>query len=309
MPVDGKPAMIYTLTVNPSLDYMIQVPHFKTGIVNRLLSEKYMAGGKGINVSIMLKNLGVESVALGFVGGFVGREIEDQLKEKNVRTDFVQLKNGTSRINVKLKSEEETDINAKGPEICKDELEGLFFKLNGLKENDILVLAGSIPKTLPDDFYAQIMERLVQKKIQFVVDAENKILMQSLKYRPLLVKPNNFELGQIFNVELNTRGDVIPYAKKLRELGARNVLVSLAGEGAVLVDEHGNVFEKEAPKGKVLNSVGAGDSMVAGFLSEYLASSDTERAFLMGLSAGSASAFSDGFATKEMVVNLFKTLR
>lgn len=301
--------MIYTLTVNPSLDYMIQVPHFKTGIVNRLLSEKFMAGGKGINVSIMLKNLGVESVALGFVGGFVGREIEDQLKEKNVRTDFVQLKNGTSRINVKLKSEEETDINANGPEICKDEIEGLFFKLNELKENDILALAGSIPKTLPDDFYAQIMERLVQKKIQFVVDAENKILMQSLKYRPLLVKPNNFELGQIFNVELNKRGDVIPYAKKLRELGARNVLVSLAGEGAVLVDEHGNVFEKEAPKGKVLNSVGAGDSMVAGFLSEYLASSDTERAFLMGLSAGSASAFSDGFATKENVVNLFKTLR
>ena len=301
--------MIFTLTVNPSLDYMIQVSHFKTGIVNRVLSEQFMAGGKGINVSIMLKNLGIESVALGFVGGFVGREIEGQLKEKNIKTDFVQLKNGTSRINVKLKSEEETDINAKGPEIDKSEIEGLFFKLNGLKENDILVLAGSIPKTLPDDFYAQIMERLVQKKIQFVVDAENKILMQSLKYRPLLVKPNNFELGQIFNVELNTRGDVIPYAKKLRELGARNVLVSLAGEGAVLVDEHGNVFEKEAPKGKVLNSVGAGDSMVAGFLLEYLASSDTERAFLMGLSAGSASVFSDGFATKENVVNLFKTLR
>ncbi|MBP5753310.1 MAG: 1-phosphofructokinase [Treponema sp.] len=300
--------MIYTLTVNPSLDYMIQVPQFKTGIVNRVLSEKFMAGGKGINVSIMLKNLGVESVALGFVGGFVGREIERQLNDKNIMTDFVQLKNGTSRINVKLKSEEETDINASGPEIGKDEIEELFFKLNELKENDILVLAGSIPKTLPDDFYAQIMERLVQKKIQFVVDAENKILMQSLKYRPLLVKPNNFELGQIFDVELNTRDDVIPHAKKIRELGARNVLVSLAGEGAVLVDEHGNVFEKAAPKGKVLNSVGAGDSMVAGFLSEFVASADTERAFLMGISAGSASAFCDGFASKENVMKLFKTL-
>ncbi|MBO7639351.1 MAG: 1-phosphofructokinase [Treponema sp.] len=300
--------MIYTLTVNPSLDYMIQVPQFKTGIVNRVLSEKFMAGGKGINVSIMLKNLGVESVALGFVGGFVGREIESELNEKKIRTDFVQLKNGTSRINVKLKSEEETDINASGPEIGKDEIEELFFKLNELKENDILVLAGSIPKTLPDDFYAQIMERLVEKKIQFVVDAENKILMQSLKYRPLLVKPNNFELGQIFDVELNTRDDVIPHAKKIRELGARNVLVSLAGEGAVLVDEHGNVFEKAAPKGKVLNSVGAGDSMVAGFLSEFVASADTERAFLMGISAGSASAFCDGFASKEIVMKLFKTL-
>ena len=301
--------MIYTLTVNPSLDYMIQVPQFTTGIVNRSSLEKVIAGGKGINVSLMLKNLGVESCALGFVAGFTGMEIERQLQEKNVRTDFVHLKNGLSRINVKIKSEQESEINANGPEIQKDEIDELFNKLNELKENDILVLAGSIPRTLPDDFYAQIMERLVQKKIQFVVDAENKILMQSLKYRPLLVKPNNFELGQIFNVELNTRDDVVTYAKKIHELGAANVLVSLAGEGAVLVDEKENVFTSAAPKGNVINSVGAGDSMVAGFISEYITTADTEKSFYKGICSGSASAFNTGFATKEMVDKLYASVR
>lgn len=299
--------MIYTLTVNPSLDYMIQVPQFEAGIVNRSSSEKFMAGGKGINVSLMLKNLGVESCALGFVAGFVGQEIERQLNEKNIMTDFVHLKNGLSRINVKIHSDQESEINANGPAIQKEEIEELFNKLNALKENDILVLAGSIPRTLPDDFYAVIMEKLADKKINFVVDAERRILMEALKYKPLLVKPNNYELGQIFDVELNTRDVVIPHAKKIRELGARNVLVSLAGEGAVLVDEHGNVFEKAAPKGKVLNSVGAGDSMVAGFISEYIKTSDTKRAFLMGISAGSASAFCDGFASCEMVSEIFNS--
>lgn len=299
--------MIYTLTVNPSLDYMIQVPQFKAGIVNRSSSEKIIAGGKGINVSLMLKNLGVESCALGFVAGFVGQEIERQLNEKKVMTDFVHLKNGLSRINVKIHSDQESEINANGPAIQKEEIEELFNKLNALKENDILVLAGSIPRTLPDDFYAVIMEKLADKKINFVVDAERRILMEALKYKPLLVKPNNYELGQIFDVELNTRDVVIPHAKKIRELGARNVLVSLAGEGAVLVDEHGNVFEKAAPKGKVLNSVGAGDSMVAGFISEYIKTSDTKRAFLMGISAGSASAFCEGFASCEMVSEIFNS--
>ena len=300
--------MIYTLTVNPSLDYMIQVPQFETGIVNRSSSEKIIAGGKGINVSLMLKNLGVESCALGFVAGFTGMEIERQLQEKNVRTDFVHLKNGLSRINVKIKSGEESEINANGPVIQKDEIEELFNKLNELNENDILVLAGSIPKTLPDDFYARIMEKLVTKKIRFVVDAEKRILMEALKFKPLLVKPNNFELGQIFNVELNTRDDVIPYAKKIHELGAANVLVSLAGEGAVLVDENENVFTSAAPKGNVVNSVGAGDSMVAGFISEYITTGDTEKSFYMGISAGSASAFCEGFASDEMVKKMFVTL-
>ena len=299
--------MIYTLTVNPSLDYMIQVPLFKAGIVNRSSSEKFIAGGKGINVSLMLKNLGVESCALGFVAGFVGQEIERQLNEKKVMTDFVHLKNGLSRINVKIRSDQESEINANGPAIQKEEIEKLFNKLNALKEKDILVLAGSIPRTFPDDFYAVIMEKLSDRKINFVVDAEKCILMEALKYKPLLVKPNNYELGQIFDVELNTRDDVIPHAKKIRELGARNVLVSLAGEGAVLVDEHGNVFEKAAPKGKVLNSVGAGDSMVAGFISEYIRTSDTKRAFLMGISAGSASAFCEEFASCEMVSEIFNS--
>ena len=301
--------MIYTLTVNPSLDYMIQVPQFTTGIVNRSSLEKVIAGGKGINVSLMLKNLGVESCALGFVAGFTGMEIERQLQEKNVRTDFVHLKNGLSRINVKIKSEQESEINANGPEIQKDEIDELFNKLNELKENDILVLAGSIPRTLPDDFYAQIMQKLVTKKIRFVVDAEKRILMEALKFKPLLVKPNNFELGQIFDVELNTRDDVVPYAKKIHELGAANVLVSLAGEGAVLVDENENVFTSAAPKGNVINSVGAGDSMVAGFISEYITTADTEKSFYKGICSGSASAFNTGFATKEMVDKLYASVR
>ncbi|MBP5359130.1 MAG: 1-phosphofructokinase [Treponema sp.] len=300
--------MIYTLTVNPSLDYMIQVPQFTTGIVNRSSSEKVIAGGKGINVSLMLKNLGVESCALGFVAGFTGMEIERQLQEKNVRTDFVHLKNGLSRINVKIKSGQESEINASGPVIQKDEIDEMFNKLNELKENDIIVLAGSIPRTLPDDFYAQIMQKLVIKKIRFVVDAEKRILMEALTFKPLLVKPNNFELGQIFDVELNTRDDVVPYAKKIHELGATNVLVSLAGEGAVLVDEKENVFTSAAPKGNVINSVGAGDSMVAGFISEYIATADTEKSFYKGISAGSASAFCEGFASDEMVNELFNFL-
>lgn len=300
--------MIYTLTVNPSLDYMIQVPQFTTGIVNRSSSEKIIAGGKGINVSLMLKNLGVESCALGFVAGFTGMEIERQLQDKSIKTDFVHLQNGISRINVKLKSSEESDINANGPDINDSEIKELFFKLNEINENDILVLAGSIPKTLPDDFYARIMEKLVSKKIRFVVDAEKRILMEALRFKPFLVKPNNFELGQIFDVELNTRDDVIPYAKKIHELGAANVLVSLAGEGAVLVDENENVFTSAAPEGNVVNSVGAGDSMVAGFISEYITTGDTEKSFYMGISAGSASAFCEGFASDEMVKEMFVTL-
>lgn len=298
--------MVYTVTVNPSLDYIIDVEHFKTGVVNRTFAEKINAGGKGINVSIVLSNLGIENTALGFLAGFTGNEIENRLIEKGIKTDFIHLNDGLSRINVKLRSDEESEINGQGPNITEENIKELYSKLDKLTSDDILVLAGSIPSTLPQSFYSDIMNHLKDKGVKFVVDATKELLKKSLEYKPFLVKPNNHELGEIFGVELKTREDVVPYAQKFREMGAQNVLVSMAGEGAVLASADGNVYKSPAPKGKLVNSVGAGDSMVAGFITGFIQSNDYENALKMGLCTGSASAFSEELATKERVEEVLK---
>ena len=301
-------ALIYTVTFNPSLDYIIRVDDFRIGEVNRTSYEKILPGGKGINVSIVLKNLGHESTALGFAAGFTGREIERRLAEYGVKPDFIPLEEGFSRINVKMKSKEESEINGQGPKITEAAIGALFEKLDAMNGDDILVISGSIPNTLPSDMYERILARYQEKQIPVVVDATRDLLTRVLKFHPFLIKPNNHELGEIFGVELKTQEEVIPYAKKLQEMGARNVLISMAGEGAVFISEKGDELRSGAPKGKVVNSVGAGDSMVAGFLAGYLETSgDYRTAFRMGLSAGSSSAFSEELATRKEVEELLKT--
>lgn len=296
--------MIYTVTFNPSLDYIVSVDHFKLGEVNRTKKEIMNPGGKGINVSMVLQNLGYDSTALGFQAGFTGKEIVRLMEEQGIRSDFIEVRNGFSRINVKVRSEEESEINGMGPGIDDADIEKLYAQLAQLKDGDTLVLAGSIPSVMPETMYRDIMERLSEKKLQIAVDATKDLLVNVLKYHPFLIKPNNHELGEIYGVTLNIRDEVIPYARKLQEEGARNVLISMAGEGAVLLTEDGQIYQSEAPKGKVQNSVGAGDSMVAGFIAGYLASGDYEQAFYMGVCTGSASAFSEGMATKEAVRDL-----
>ncbi len=301
--------MIYTVTFNPSLDYIVRVENFTLGTVNRTYYENILPGGKGINVSIVLKNLGHESTALGFMAGFTGREIEARLADYGVSSDFIGVKEGLSRINVKMKSNEESEINGQGPKITDENIEELYAKLDSLKSGDMLVISGSIPNTLPDDMYERIMSRLEGRGIDIVVDATRDLLVNVLKYHPFLIKPNNHELGEIYGVTLATQDEVIPYAKKLQEEGARNVLISMAGEGAVFISEKGDVLKSPAPKGKVVNSVGAGDSMVAGFLTGYMDNDgDYEKAFKMGLCTGSASAFSPDLATRPEVEALLKTL-
>lgn len=296
--------MINTITLNPSLDYIVRVNNFNIGSVNRSEKEDIYAGGKGINVSIVLKNLGVENTALGFVAGFTGEEIEHIVKEHGVNSEFIKLKSGMSRINVKLKSKEETEINGMGPDIRESDIKELYYRLSDMKDGDFLVLAGSIPKSLPNDIYEKIMKDFEHKNINFVVDATKDLLLNVLKYKPFLIKPNHHELGEMFNVKLNNTEDIIIYAKKLQELGARNVVISMAGDGALLITEDGHVSKIEAPKGKLINSVGAGDSMVAGFLAGYTESGDLKKAFKMGVATGSASAFSEGLATKDKVEEL-----
>lgn len=294
--------MIYTVTFNPSLDYIVRVDHFKTGVVNRTTYENILPGGKGINVSIVLRNMGHDSKALGFMAGFTGREIEARLRAFGVTSDFIEIQNGMSRINVKMKSDEESEVNGQGPDISAEDIERLYEKLDHLQKGDILVISGSIPNTLPDDIYERIMRRLDGRGIEIVVDATRDLLLNVLKYHPFLIKPNNHELGEMFNVTLITREEVVPYARKLQEQGARNVLISMAGEGAVFISEKGDVLESPAPKGTVVNSVGAGDSMVAGFLTGYIESSgDYANAFRMGVCTGSASAFSPDLATRAEV--------
>lgn len=300
--------MIYTITFNPALDYIMTVPQCVEGAVNRTEHEKIMAGGKGINVSVVLNNMGVENTALGFISGFTGGEIENILNKMECRTDFIRLCRGFSRINVKIKSEKETEINGQGPDIPQDAVKALYEKLDKLTDGDMLVLAGSIPNTLPDSIYCEIMKRLEHKNLNITVDATQDLLVNVLKYKPFLIKPNNHELGEIFGVELKTRSEVIPYANKMREMGARNVLVSMAGEGAVFAGENGEIYESEAPKGKLVNSTGAGDSMVAGFLAGYIEKKDFHHALKMGLAAGSASAFSDELATMEEIQKIYKII-
>ena len=297
--------MIYTVTFNPSLDYIVSVNDFKLGLTNRTSSELILPGGKGINVSTVLMNLGIKSRALGFVAGFTGREIVSELEKLGVQSEFITIDSGVSRINVKLKSIDGTEINGRGPDIDSDSLDKLMKKLDRLENGDVLFLSGSIPECVPDNIYSRIMAMLKDRGVIIIVDATRDLLMNVLGYHPFLIKPNNHELGEIFGVSLNRRADVIPYAVKLQQLGAVNVLVSMAGEGAVLVAQDGSVYESEAPKGILINGVGAGDSMVAGFMAGWLEKNDYRHAFYMGLAAGSASAFSEYLATKEEVEKIY----
>ena len=300
--------MINTITLNPSLDYIVKVDDFKVGHVNRTSKEDIYPGGKGINVSIVLKNLGVKNRALGFTAGFTGEEIEKLVANHGVDNEFIRLEKGMSRINVKLKSREESEINGMGPNISKNDIEKLYEKLEALKAGDFVVLAGSIPNTLPDDIYETIMKDFKDKEINFVVDATKDLLLNVLKYKPFLIKPNHHELGEMFNVKLNSKDEIITYAKKLQEIGARNVIISMAGDGAILIEENGEITISDTPKGTLVNSVGAGDSMVGGFLAGIAEKKNVKEAFKMGVATGSASAFSEGLATRDKVKELLKQL-
>ena len=293
--------MIYTVTFNPSLDYIVSVDDFRLGLTNRTGSELLLPGGKGINVSTVLMNMGIESTALGFVAGFTGEEVVRRLEKMGVKNGFIRIDEGFTRINLKLKSIDGTEINGQGPMIGDDKVSMLMQQLDDLKEGDVLFLSGSIPVSMPDDIYQKIMKRLQKKKVQIVVDATRDLLMNVLPYQPFLIKPNNHELGEIFQTELKTREEVIPYGRKLQEMGARNVLISMAGEGAVLIAADGKVYNAPAPEGRLVNGVGAGDSMVAGFMAGWMEKQDYEYAFHMGISAGSASAFSENLATEEEI--------
>lgn len=301
--------MIYTVTFNPAIDYVVHLEKkLDAGMTNRSAAEEIYYGGKGINVSTVLNNLGVDSVALGFIAGFTGEQIRDAVGRMGIKSDFIRLPAGFSRINVKLKGEAETEINAQGPKIDPASITRLFDQLDALTDGDILVLAGSIPNTLPADIYERIMARLQNKQIEIVVDATKDLLLNVLKYHPFLIKPNNHELGEIFDRELQTDSQILECAEKLQEGGARNVLISMAGAGALLLTEHGQKHRIGVPSGRVKNSVGAGDSMVAGFLAGFLQSGDYQTALRVGTAAGSATAFSDGLAEKDMVLQLLRMI-
>lgn len=296
--------MIFTVTFNPSLDYIVSVDEMRLGTINRTNYEQLLPGGKGINVSIVLGNLGHPSRALGFSAGVTGVALEKLLADSGVDADLVHVKAGFTRINAKVKAVEETEINGQGPRIAPEDVDALFSKLDVLGQDDTLVISGSVPNTLPSDMYEQVMERLAGRGVRIVVDAERDLLTRVLSYRPFLVKPNNHELGDIFGVALKTRDEVVPYARRMQEMGAQNVLVSMAGEGGVLVAADGQVYQSPAAQGTVVNSVGAGDSCVAGFLAGLMETGSYQTAFRMGLAAGSASAFSDHLATRPEVEDL-----
>lgn len=298
--------MIYTVTFNPSLDYIVSVDNFELGMTNRTGSELILPGGKGINTSIVLKNLGIESTALGFVAGFTGREICRRVKDYGIIGNFIQIENGLSRINVKVKNIDGTEINGAGPEITLDKTNELYMILDRMIDGDMLILAGSIPTSMSDHTYEDILERISDKKIDIVVDATSNLLLNVLKYKPFLIKPNHHELGEIFNVTINSREEVVKYAKELHDQGAQNVIVSMGGQGAVIVAKDGSIYAADAPRGELKNSVGSGDSMVAGFVAGYLISKDYLEAFRMGVAAGSASAFSENLATEAEVKDVYK---
>ncbi len=301
--------MIYTVTFNPSLDYVVQIDDFRIGEINRTKTETYYPGGKGINVSLVLQNLGVTSKALGFTAGFSGQELKRLLDKAGCSYDFVDIAAGCTRINVKVAENPETAINAQGPIIGKEEFTKLLAKLEQLQQDDILVLAGSIPKTLPNDIYEQILQLLAGKVVHTVVDATGALLLNVLKYHPFLIKPNHEELGELFGLgALHDEQEIITYARKLQDMGACNVLVSRGKDGAILLDETGTVHTGASPKGVLVNSVGAGDSMVAGFLAGYLTSRDYKTALRLGICAGSASAFQEWLASKEDIIKLMQVL-
>ena len=298
--------MIYTVTLNPAIDYIMRMDELHMGITNRSNSEEYYCGGKGINVSLVLAELDIPSTALGFIAGFVGDAIDKWVANTYVTTDFIRLKSGISRINVKIKAGEETEINGQGPDISEDELEALMMKVDHIQDGDTLVLAGSIPSTLPDDTYERMLERISDKDVRIVVDATKQLLVNSLKYKPFLIKPNKQELSEIFDVDVQTKEDIVTYAKKLQDMGARNVLISLGGDGAMLVDEDGQIHEAGVIKEKVVNTVGSGDSMVAGFVAGYEMKNSYPYALTLGSVCGNATAFLPWLATKEKINELLE---
>ena len=299
--------MIYTVTLNPALDYVIQVDHFKAGQINRNKKEDIFYGGKGINVSCILKELDIPSTALGFIAGFTGKALKDGLTNLGIHTRFIEVSKGMTRINVKMKSDEETEINGLGPIIESCDFSSLLEQVKQLKQGDMIILSGNIPKCMKSDAYEKIIE-VLDPSVNLVVDAEKDLLMKILKFHPLLIKPNNLELAQIFDVQIQNDKDVIFYAKKLQELGARNVLISMAGNGAILVDEKQGIHKLGAAKGEVVNSVGAGDSMVAGFVAGMIQSNDYDYALKLGTACGAATAFHSGLATSIQIKEILKTL-
>lgn len=300
--------MIYTITFNPALDYISQVENFKIGKINRTKTEKILPGGKGLNVSTVLKNLGIESTALGFIAGFTGKELKRNIEEKGIKTDFIKVEKGITRINVKISSNEETALNGNGPEITEEDINKLLEKIEKITKEDMVILAGNIPRCINNDIYEIICKTLERNNVTFVVDATKELLMNVLKYKPFLIKPNKEELEETFKEKIETKEEIIVHAKKLQLIGAQNVLISLGGEGAILLTTEGKEFYSKAPKGKVINTVGAGDSMVAGFIAGYEKSGDFEQAFKMGIATGSASSFSMNLATAEEVANLLKEI-
>lgn len=298
--------MIYTVTLNPSIDYVVRLESLVTGITNRTTSEEYYFGGKGINVSCVLAELDLESTAFGFVAGFTGDAIEKGIRNDKIITDFIKLEKGISRINIKIKADDETEINCQGPHIEESELERLLNKVDRIKDGDTIVIAGNVPNTMPDDVYERILERIKGKKVRIVVDATKKLLLNSLKYKPFLIKPNRQELSEIFETEISTETDIEKYAKELQKMGAQNVLISLGGDGAMLIDEFGEKHKQGVLKEKVINTVGSGDSMVAGFIAGYEKEHSYPYALKLGSACGNATAFLSGLATKEKINELLK---
>ena len=301
--------MIYTVTLNPSIDYVIKVDKLTTGNINRVNEEHVYPGGKGINVTRILKSLDNDNIALGFVSGFTGDYIINSLQELNLKSDFIKVKEGFTRINVKVKSEEETEINGQGPKISEEELNQFYKVIDKLVDGDILILSGSIPSCLDERLYESIMKKVEDRDIKVIVDATKNLLLNVLKYKPFLIKPNNHELAEMFNVELNSTEDVVFYARKLKEMGAQNVLISMGKDGALLVTENDEVFASSVAKGEVINSVGAGDSMVAGFIAGYLKSNSYEEALRLGAASGGATAFSSDLATREFIDTLVDEIK
>ncbi len=299
--------MIYTITFNPSIDYVMYTNSFSKNNINRIEYEEFYPGGKGINISIVLKNLGFESIALGFIAGFTGNEIENRLKKIGCQSDFIKIKNGFSRINIKIRENDtETDFNGQGPIIEEKDINKLLSIIKNVSNGDFIILAGSVPNTLPENIYENILNKLQNKNIKFVVDATGNLLTNVLKYKPFLIKPNHIELGEIFNKSLSNTDEIIFYAKRLKDMGAINVIVSMAEKGAILVDENNNVHILDAPKGKLINSVGAGDSMIAGFIAGYIEYNDYSKAFKKSVAAGSASAFKKWLAKKNDIDKILK---
>lgn len=297
--------MVYTVTLNPALDYVMKLKALRTDDINRTDGEEIYYGGKGINVSVILTQLGIPNTALGFLGGFTGKKLEEMLKNDGISCDFNYLKNGDTRINVKIKADREIDLNACGPEITKEDMQSFLRKLDGIKSGDYLILAGSIPNTLPDDIYERILERVGDRNINCVVDATGDLLKNVLKYKPFLIKPNHHELGDLFSAQIKSDDDIVKYSKKLQEMGAKNVLVSMAKDGAMLTDENGCVHRIGNAKGKLINSVGCGDSMVAGFTAGYIKTADYSYALKLGSACGNATAFSEKLATREEIERVF----